>query len=142
MEHSIDPNAKRNLGDFGWVTKGTGFPELDQVTFALDLEQLGGPVESPAGWHLVKVFDLREAHFTDIGDEDTRKVTRRMLFKQKMKDYAVSLRTSEFPVVVYNDNLNRLFREEAQWIAAKTKDMEAHPERAEEILRELRAVVD
>ena len=142
LEHSIDPNAKRTLGDFGWVTKGSGFPELDEVTFALDLEQLGGPVESPAGWHLVKMLDLREAHFTDIEDEDTRKVTRRMLMKQKMDDYAVGLRTSGFPVLVYNDNLNRLFQEEAQWIAAKTQDMAAHPERAQQILEELRKVVE
>ena len=142
LEHSIDPNAKRNLGDFGWVTKGSGFPGLDQLTFALEFEQLGGPVESPAGWHLVKVIDLRESHFTDIEDEDTRKVTRRMLIKERMSDYLVSLRKGGFPVVVYEDNLNRLFREEAQWIAAKTRDMEAHPERAKQILDEMRDIVE
>ena len=142
LEYSIDPNAKQTLGDFGWVTKGSGFPGLDQVTFALEPEQLGGPVESPAGWHLVKVMDLREAHYTDIEDEDSRKVTRRMLIKQKMNDYVVGLRTNEFPVVVYNDNLNRLFQEEAQWIAAKTRDMEAHPERARQILDEMRHLVE
>jgi len=142
LEHSIDPNAKQTLGDFGWVTEGSGFPELDQVTFALEPEQLGGPVESPAGWHLVKVLDLREAHYTDIEDEDTRKVTRRMLIKQKMNDYVVGLRTNEFPVVVYNDNLNRLFQEEAQWIAAKTRDMEAHPEHARQILDDMRKMVE
>jgi peptidyl-prolyl cis-trans isomerase C len=142
LEHSIDPNAKRTLGDFGWVTKGSGFPELDDLTFSLDLDQLGGPVESPAGWHLVRVLDLREAGFTDIEEEGTRKATRRAMIKQKLDDYLVALRKNEFPVVVYEDNLNRLFRQEAQWIAAKTKEMEAHPERAQQILDEMREIVE
>ncbi len=142
LEHSIDPNAKRTLGDFGWVAKGTGFSGLDEVTFALEPDTLGGPVESPAGWHLVKVTDIRDAHFTAFEDEDTRTVTRRRLLKEKMEQYVVDLRKQDFPVTVYEDNMNRLFTEEAQWIAAKTKDMEAHPERAKQILDEMREVVE
>jgi len=143
VDHSIDPNAKRTLGDFGWVTQGTGFPELDSVTFSLGPDTLGGPVESPAGWHLVKVNDVREAHYTDFDDEDTRTVTRRLLLKDEMDQYTVNLREEgDFPVTVYEDNMNRLFREEARWIATKTRDMEAHPERAEKILQELREIVD
>lgn len=142
LEHSIDPNAKRTLGDFGWVAKGSGFPGLDELTFALEPDTLGGPVQSPAGWHLVKVLDLREAHFTDIEDPDTRTLTRRNLLKDRMDQYVVGLRKGGFPVTVYEDNMNRLFQEEAQWIAAKTKDMEAHPERAQEILKEMREIVE
>jgi len=142
LEYSIDPNARRTLGDFGWVTKGSGFPELDKVAFALELEQLGGPVESPAGWHLVKVLDQRESGYTDIEEEDTRKVTRRLLIKQKLKDYLAGLRMNEFPVAVYQENLNRLFSEEAQWIAAKTQEMEANPGRARQIIDQMREVID
>ncbi len=142
LDHSIDPNAKRTLGDFGWVAKGSGFPELDAVTFALEPDTLGGPVESPAGWHLVKVTDVRDAHFTAFEDEDTRTVTRRRLLKEKMEEYVVDLRQQDFPVRVYEDNMNRLFKEEAQWMAAKTKDMEAHPERAKEILDQMRKIVE
>ncbi len=142
LDHSIDPNAKRTLGDFGWVAKGSGFPELDEVTFSVEPDTLGGPVESPAGWHLVKVTDVRDAHFTAFEDEETRTVTRRRLLKEKMERYVVDLRKQDFPVTVYEDNMNRLFKEEAQWIAAKTKDMEAHPERAKEILDEMRKIVE
>jgi len=142
MDHSIHPQAKQNLGDFGWVTEGTGFPALDEATFALGPDELGGPVESPAGWHLVKVIDVRDARFTDVTEPETRKATRRLLLKQKLNDYVVGLRTDRFPVVVYDDNLKRLFREEAQWIAAKTEAMEKNPERAQQILDELRRVVE
>jgi len=142
MEHSIHPDAKQNLGDFGWVTQGTGFPELDKVTFAIGPDELGGPVESPAGWHLVKVMDVRDARFTDLGEEETRKVTRRLYLKEKLNDYVVELRKEQFPVVVYDENLKRLFQAEAQMIAAKTKEMEANPERAQQILEEMRKVVE
>jgi parvulin-like peptidyl-prolyl isomerase len=142
MDHSIHPQARQNPGDFGWVTKGTGFPALDETTFGLGPDELGGPVQSPAGWHLVKVVDVRDARFTDINEPDTRKATRRLLLKKKLNDYVVGLRTDRFPVVVYEDNLKRLFRQEAQWIAAKTEEMEKNPERAQQILDELRKAVE
>ena len=142
LEHSIDPNARQTLGDFGWVTEGTGFTELDKVTFALDVDKLGGPVESPAGWHLVKVLDMRAAAFTDFDEEETRTLSRRSLLRQRLDEHLVDLRRNEFPVVVYEENLNRLFQNEAQWIAAKAEEMAANPEKAEQILDELREVVE
>jgi parvulin-like peptidyl-prolyl isomerase len=142
MDHSIHPRAKQNLGDFGWVTKGTGFPALDEATFALAPGELGGPVESPAGWHLMKVIDIRDPRFTDSADPETRKATRRLLLKQKLNEYVVGLRKGHFPVVVYEDNLKRLFRQEAQWIAAKTEQMQRNPERAQQILDELYKAVE
>ncbi|MCP4811703.1 MAG: hypothetical protein GY888_04270, partial [Planctomycetaceae bacterium] len=75
-DHSIDPNARQTLGEMGWVSQGTGFPELDKLTFSLEPETLGGPVESPAGWHLVTVLDLRDALFEDMVDQETWKTTR------------------------------------------------------------------
>ena len=142
MDYSIHPDAKQDLGDFGWVTQGTGFPELDKATFALEPGELGGPVESPAGWHLVQVVDVRDARFTDFTDEGTRKATRRLYLKEKLNQYVADLRINEFPVAVYDDNLKRLFHTEGQWIAAKTKEMEQHPERAQEILDELRKAME
>jgi hypothetical protein len=142
MEYSIHPKAKQDLGDFGWVTKGTGFPGLDRLTFSLEPGEVGGPVESPAGWHLVEVVDMRDARFTDIEDEATRKATRRLYLKERLAQYTVDLRKNAFPVVVYEDELERLFRREAEWIAAKTREMEASPKRAQEILDELRKAVE
>jgi len=142
MEYSIHPQAKQNLGDFGWVTQGTGFPALDELTFALGPDELGGPVKSPAGWHLVKVVDMLEPQLTDVEDEATRKATRRLYLKEKLNDYVVGLRKRDFSVVVYDENLKRLFQNEAQWIAAKTKEMEANPGRAQEVLDEMRTLVE
>lgn len=120
-EYSIDPRAKESLGDMGWVTKGTGFPELDKLTFSLGPDELGGPVESPAGWHLVKVLDVRDAQFEDIHDENTRKFVRRTLMREKLNDYLVDLRLNHFKVEVDEARLNDLFKREAEWIAELEK---------------------
>lgn len=111
-DYSIDPNAKKTLGEMGWVSQGTGFPELDALTFSLSLNELGGPVKSPAGWHLVKVLEIRKPAFTDISQADTWKKTRRMMIDERMNEYTADLRKTRYKVEVYNDVLNRLLKEE------------------------------
>jgi len=111
-EFSIDPNAKMNLGELGWVAQGSGFPDLDKVTFALQPEALGGPVESPAGWHLVKVLEVRAGQYGDIDDSDTWKQARRLLLHEREDRYIAELRTTAFPVKVYDDVFNRLTQKE------------------------------
>lgn len=119
LEHSIDPNAKQTLGEIGWVYEGTGFPELDKVTFVLGPNELGGAVESPAGWHLVRVLDVRDAQYESLDDPGARKLTRRMMVHEQLNDYVVGLRKNEFPVEVYQDRINDYARAEATWMAAK-----------------------
>ncbi len=137
-DHSIDPNAKQTLGEMGWVTQGTGFPELDKLTFSLGPKELGGPVESPAGWHLVTILDLRDAAFEDIVDEATRKTTRRRYLQEQMNAYVINLRQNEFPVVVYEDQLDRLFRAEAEWIAALEEKAAKSPEDTRKRMEEVK----
>ena len=116
-DHSIDPNAKQTLGEMGWVAKGTGFPALDEVTFALKPDELGGPVKSPAGWHLVKVEDVRAAQFQDPADASTGRIARRNLIRDRVNKYVTDLRLHAFKVDVYQDRLNDEFKKEAAWVA-------------------------
>jgi peptidyl-prolyl cis-trans isomerase C len=117
QQYSLDPNAKQTLGEMGWVKHGTGFPELDDFTFNLDVDELGGPVESPAGWHLVKVLDVTDAQYQNFDDPETRKITLRRYLQEKMNEYVVDLRKNHFDVVVYDDVLARNFQKEADSIA-------------------------
>ena len=120
-EFSIDPNAKTNLGELGWVPQGSGFAELDQVTFALNPDQIGGPVESPAGWHIVRVLEVRDGQYGDIDDPDTWKQTRRLLLHERENRYVADLRMTTFPVEVYDDNFNRLTRQELDALEANQR---------------------
>jgi len=117
QKYSIDPRAKRTLGEMGWVSQGTGFAELDDFTFNLEPEQLAGPVHSPSGWHLIKVLDVRDAQMQVFDEPQTRTKTLRMYMKQKLNEYLVSLRVDSFDVAVYDAELQRHFQDEANMIA-------------------------
>ncbi len=141
VEYSIDQNAKQTLGEIGWVSQGTGFPELDAVTFSLGPDELGGPVQSPAGWHLVKVLDVRAARYQSLEDEGAKQLTRRMLVHGKLDEYVIELRQSKYPVVVYEDRINGLFAAEAEWIAAKLEKAEQTTEDEEKLKKQIESLM-
>ena len=121
QQFSMDPNAKRTLGEMGWVSQGTGYKELDDFTFSLEPDVVGGPVESPTGWHLVKVLDVLDARYENFDDPETHKRTLRMYLKEKLDNYVIDLRQNRFEVVVYDDELTRRFQKEADFIAELKK---------------------
>lgn len=141
-DHSIDPKAKQTLGEMGWVAKGTGFPALDELTFSLKPDEIGGPVKSPAGWHLVKVEDVRAAQFQDPADPNTHRIARRNLIRDRLNKYVADLRLNTFKVEVYQDRLNDAFRTEAAWVAQleqKAKAPDSLTEkRTEELMEQLK----
>jgi PPIC-type PPIASE domain len=120
QQYSLDPNAKRTLGEMGWVSQGTGFKELDDFTFNLEPEVVSDPVESPAGWHLVKVLDVNDAQYQNFDDPQVRNMTLRLYMHHKINDYVIDLRKNHFEVAVYEDELNRNFQNEADYIAELT----------------------
>lgn len=133
-KYSIDPNAKLTLGEFGWVAKGSGFPALDRLTFSLKPDELGGPVESPVGWHLVKVMGVREPRLQNIDDKDTLKTTKNMLWRERRDQYVADLRTKNvFPVEVYTEKFQRIVRQEQEKIKANRMKSEATPLTAQKL---------
>ena len=137
QQFSLDPNAKHTLGDMGWVNQGTGFKELDDFTFSLEPDVVGGPVESPAGWHLVKVLDVLDARYENIDNAETRTRTQRMYLKEKLNNYVIDLRKNSYEVVVYEDELTRQFQKEADFIAELTKKAAQPGSVSEERLKDM-----
>ena len=115
-DYSTAARAKQDLGEVGWVNRGETSPALDQMIFSLEPGELGGPVESPAGWHLVRVQDVRDAAFTDIQDDATRKLVRRKYLHDELDRYTADLRKNRFPVEVYEDHLIQLAQQEADMV--------------------------
>jgi len=137
-DHSVAPDARKTLGEIGWVAKGSGFPELDTLTFSLGPNEIGGPVQSPAGWHLVMVQDVQEETFGNLDDEVTRKRVRQMILDERLNQYVVNLRLNEFQVEVYEDKLNTLAQQEADWYAKVSKERELSPEELQAQIEKLR----
>jgi peptidyl-prolyl cis-trans isomerase SurA len=59
-EYSQGPAAKVG-GDLGFVEKGMMYPEVDAEAFSLEKGELGDIVESPVGFHIIKVIDKKGA---------------------------------------------------------------------------------
>jgi len=120
-EHSIAPGAKQNLGEIGWVTHGKPLPAMNEVIFSLEPGEFGGPVETPAGWHVVTVLDVTDAENANFDEERTRTLTLRKYIHEKLDEYVVNLRQNEFNVEVYEDNMIRLAQAEVDMIKQLTE---------------------
>jgi peptidyl-prolyl cis-trans isomerase C len=57
---SIEPGAKVSGGDLGYFTADQMAPEFSKAAFALKVGEISQPVQSPFGWHLIKLVDKRK----------------------------------------------------------------------------------
>jgi peptidyl-prolyl cis-trans isomerase SurA len=80
---SDDPSAAKG-GDLGWLYPGDGTPEMERAVEALEPGQVGRPILSPAGWHLIQVLERKTA---EVSPERTR-ATARLGIRQRKADEA------------------------------------------------------
>ncbi len=60
--NSDDPNAKKTGGDLDYFSRERIMPEFADVAFKLKVGEIGGPVRTQFGYHLIKVTDHKAAH--------------------------------------------------------------------------------
>jgi len=58
---STDPSAAQNGGDLGFFRKGDMVPEFSDAAYAMQVGDTSGPVETPFGWHIIRVTERRKA---------------------------------------------------------------------------------
>lgn len=56
---SEDPGAAAHGGIIGWISHGQTFEEFDKAAFALQKGEMSQPVQSPVGWHIIKMIDRK-----------------------------------------------------------------------------------
>lgn len=56
--HSVDPSGSRG-GDLGWLYPGDTVPEFERAMNALKVNEIGGPVRTPFGYHIIQVLERR-----------------------------------------------------------------------------------
>lgn len=137
-DYSVAQTAKDDLGEMGWVNQGEAVPVLDAVIFALGPGEVSEPVETPTGWHLITVQDMREAKHTDFSEAATRKLIRHKYLDQKLDEYVVNLRKNEFSVEVYQDVLVRLAQQEADMVKELSKKAEEPSSVTQQRIEELK----
>ena len=71
-ELSEEPGAKESGGDLGFFSKDRMVPEFATVAFAQKVGDVGEPVKTQFGWHIIKVTDKKAAGtvpFADVKDQ-------------------------------------------------------------------------
>lgn len=76
--HSNDLSAAKG-GDLGWLNPGATVPEFERAMNSLKPGEVGEPVQSPFGWHLIQVLERR----MDISQEQVRQTARQALRERR-----------------------------------------------------------
>ena len=76
---SADSTAPQG-GDLGWVNPGDTVPAFEQAMNNLGEGEISQPIQSPFGWHLIKVEERR---VKDMADEYRRLQARQTLFERR-----------------------------------------------------------
>ncbi len=79
---SFSPGPAAGGGDLGFIERGMVLPEVEKAAFALDKGEVSGIIESPAGFHIIRVLDKRGGGLTPI--QDVREEIQARLEEQKM----------------------------------------------------------
>lgn len=67
-KHSDDPGSKNNGGELGFFTREQMVPEFANAAFSLKKNEIGEPVKSPFGYHIIKVIDKKEEKQMDLAE--------------------------------------------------------------------------
>ena len=59
-KYSQDPAASKG-GDLGYFTRGQMVKPFEELAFSLKKGELGGPVKTQFGWHIIRVDDIKDA---------------------------------------------------------------------------------
>jgi peptidyl-prolyl cis-trans isomerase C len=83
-QYSQDPGSAPNGGDLGFVPKGQTAPAFEQAAFAMKPGQLSGIVESPFGFHIIKMAEHRAARTVPL--QEVRPQVEQFLKNQKTQE--------------------------------------------------------
>jgi peptidyl-prolyl cis-trans isomerase C len=71
-ELSEEPGAAESGGDLGFFPKDRMVPEFANVAFEQKIDEIGEPVKTQFGWHVIKVTDKKDAGtvpFDEVKDQ-------------------------------------------------------------------------
>ncbi len=86
---TIDPYGKAHKGDMGWITQGTGMPEIEQALKKLKSQELSPVIKTPKGFHLVTIIDQKPGQ--KLGFGAVKDKIRQRIISQNMAHYLQTL---------------------------------------------------
>ncbi|MBI2486812.1 MAG: peptidylprolyl isomerase [Deltaproteobacteria bacterium] len=80
-KYSNDTVSAERGGDLGFVQKGDLVASLEEAIKEMPVGEISDPVESPSGFHVIKVLDKRES--SEISIDDAREEIKQKIYRQK-----------------------------------------------------------
>ena len=68
-ERSTDPGSAAQGGSIGCLTRGSTVPEFDEAAFAQPIGEIGDPVQTEFGFHVIRVDSREVPELEDVRDE-------------------------------------------------------------------------
>jgi parvulin-like peptidyl-prolyl isomerase len=81
-EYSQDPGSAANGGDLGFISKGQLVPEVESVAFEIEPGVLSEIVESPFGFHILRVSERRATPLADVRETIRQRVNNDQVTEQ------------------------------------------------------------
>jgi peptidyl-prolyl cis-trans isomerase D len=107
-QESADSTGAKG-GDLGWLTQEQLPPPLDKAVFSLRKGEISDAIETPAGFHIVKADDIREAKTQSLKDA-TAEITR-TLKSEKGKREAAKVADQDREKALSDDDFAKLARD-------------------------------
>ncbi len=90
-QNSQDMVSAQKGGDLGWLTSEDIAPSLYRDISGLNKGEVSrSPVQSPFGWHILKLEDVRRVNPPKF--EDVKRKIRQQLIEKKLRDYLDNLK--------------------------------------------------
>ncbi len=92
-EFSDDPGSKDSGGDLGWFGKGRMVPEFEAAAFSQEPGQIGDPVKTVYGYHIIQVLAKDSARPID---EATLRQRQAEAYRKLLDEQKATLKVEEF----------------------------------------------
>ncbi len=82
-EYSDDTGSKASGGDLGFFSKGRMVPEFEAAAFQQKVGEVGAPVKTNYGYHLIKVLDKKTGQEATLASVES-KVAKKLILADKL----------------------------------------------------------
>jgi parvulin-like peptidyl-prolyl isomerase len=98
MEISEDAASKPGGGELGWIERGSLDPQWESVVFAMEKDEVRGPIRGPTGLHVFFVSEVKKNDMKafDALKEQLRGELRRREMDKQTTQWIADLRKKAF----------------------------------------------
>ncbi len=108
-EYSDDPGTKNAGGEIGFIQRGQVVPEFEQAAFALKAGGISDVIQTPYGFHILKVDEIQEAKLQPL--DKVKSEVETLIRTRKAKELAHDDADQAYSVGVKEKKLDGFARE-------------------------------